>query len=143
MRDPIGNAPTGIQRTALTADARKIDRMVLGAVSVVKLWPPGKQLVVGEGLETVLAAATRLPYRDEPLQPAWAALGALKQFPIIDGVERLIVLADNDANNAGQIAAETCKQRWLQAGRRVALLMPDQPDTDFNDIVLANLESAS
>ena len=74
MRDACGDAPTGIQRIALTPDAQKIDRRMLGTAGVVKLWPAGKQLVVGEGLETALAAATRLPYRDEPLRPAWAAL---------------------------------------------------------------------
>ena len=144
MRNPISDAPTGIQRIALAPDAQKIGRRMLGTAGVVKLWPAGKQLVVGEGLETTLAAATRLPYRDAPLQPAWAALsdGALKQFPIVSGVERLVLLADNDANNAGAIAAEACKQRWLEAGRRVALLMPDRPGADFNDIVLANLERA-
>jgi DNA polymerase len=145
MRDARGNAPIGIQRTALTPEAKKIDRRMLGLSGVVKLWPASSSLVVGEGLETVLAAATRLDYRGEPLRPAWAALsdGALKKFPIIDGVERLIVLADNDANNAGAIAAETCKRRWLEAGRRVALLMPDRSGTDFNDIVLDNLKASS
>jgi hypothetical protein len=144
MRNPFSDAPTGIQRIALTLDAQKIDRMMLGTAGVAKLWPAGKQLAVGEGLETVLAAATRLPYREAPLRPAWAALsdGALKQFPIISGVERLIVLADNDHNNAGQNAAEACKLRWLEAGRRVALLMPDRPGADFNDVVLAELERA-
>ena len=137
--------PTGIQRIALTADARKIDRMMLGPAGVVQLWPAAQQLAIGEGLETTLAAATRLDYRGGPLRPAWAALsdGAHGAIPVIDGVERLILLADNDLNNAGQIAAEACKQRWLEAGRRVALLMPDRPGTDFNDIVLANLERAS
>jgi DNA polymerase I-like protein with 3'-5' exonuclease and polymerase domains len=145
MRDACGDAPVGIQRIALTPDAQKIDRRMLGTAGVVKLWPASTaSLVVGEGLETVLAAATRLPYHDAPLQPAWAALsdGALKNFPIIDGVKRLIVLADNDVNNAGAVAAEACKRRWLEAGRRVALLMPDRPDTDFNDVVLATLERA-
>ena len=74
MRDAVGNAPTGIQRIALTADAQKIDRMMFGPAGVVKLWPAGKQLVIGEGLETMLAAATRLPYRGAPLRPAWAVL---------------------------------------------------------------------
>ena len=119
--------------------------MMLGTSGVVQLWPASSQLAIGEGLETTLAAATRLDYRGEPLRPAWAVLsdGALRRFPVIDGVERLILLADNDRNNAGQIAAEACKQRWLEAGRRVALLMPDRPDTDFNDVVLADLERAS
>ena len=43
MRDPISDAPTGIQRIALTADAQKIDRMMLGPAGVVKLWPAGEQ----------------------------------------------------------------------------------------------------
>ena len=95
--------------------------MMLGPAGVVQLWPAGKQLVIGEGLETMLAAATRLPYRGEPLRPAWAMLsdGAMARFPVIDGVERLIVLADNDLNGAGQAAADACKRRWLEAGRRV------------------------
>ena len=138
MRDPRGDAPIGIQRIALTPDAQKVDRRMLGISGVVKLWPAGSRLAVGEGLETVLAAATRLPYRGEPLRPAWAALsdGALKTFPLIDGVERLIVLADNDTNHAGQEAAEACKRRWLEARRRVAVLTPERPGTDFNDVVL-------
>ena len=145
MRNPISGQPTGIQRIALTADAQKIDRMMLGLAGVVKLWPAGKQLVIGEGLETMLAAATRLPYRGAPLRPAWAMLsdGALARFPVIDGVERLILLADNDHNGAGQAAAEACKRRWQQAGRRGVRLTPDRPGTDFNDIVLESLERAS
>jgi hypothetical protein len=145
MRDPVSGERCGIQRIALAPDAQKIDRMMLGPAGVVQPWPAGQQLVIGEGLETTLAAATRLDYRGGPLRPAWAGLsdGALKAFPIISGVERLIVLADNDHNRAGQIAAEACKRRWLEAGRRVALLMPDCPGADFNDIVLDNLERAS
>ena len=119
--------------------------MMLGPAGVVQIWPAGKQLAIGEGLETVLAAATRIPYRGEPLRPAWAMLsdGAMERFPVIDGVERLIVLADNDPFGQGQAAAEACKQRWLEAGRRVAVLTPDRPGTDFNDIVLESLERAS
>jgi DNA polymerase I-like protein with 3'-5' exonuclease and polymerase domains len=138
MRDPVSGAPSGIQRIALNANAEKIDRMMLGMAGVVQIWPADKQLVIGEGLETTLAAATRLDYRGEPLRPAWAMLadGAMERFPVLDGVERLIVLADHDTNGVGQAAAKACKQRWLEAGRRVAVLTPDRPGTDFNDIVL-------
>jgi phage/plasmid primase-like uncharacterized protein len=127
----------------LTADAQKIDRMMLGRSGPVKLWPVSRQLVIGEGLETTLAAATRLPYRGEPLRPAWATLSdsAMRRFPIIAGVERLILLADHDRNNVGQNAAEECKQRWLKAGRSGVLLTPEDPDTDFNDVVLERLEA--
>jgi hypothetical protein len=56
MRDPLADAPVGIQRIALV---EKIERRMLGRAGLVKMWPAGTQLVVGEGLETVLAAATR------------------------------------------------------------------------------------
>jgi hypothetical protein len=142
MRDAVGNAPTGIQRIALTADAHKIDRMMFGPSGVVQLWPAGERLVIGEGLETVLAAATRLPYRGAPLQPAWAALskGGLERFPVIAGVERLILLADHDHNGAGQAAADVCMQRWEQTGRAGVRLLPERPGADFNDIVRDMLE---
>jgi CHC2 zinc finger/Toprim domain len=137
MRDPISGEPTGVQRTALNPDGTKIDRMMLGPAGVVQLWPAGETLVVGEGLETVLSAATRLDYRGEPLRPAWAALGALARFPVIDGPARLIVLADNDRNNAGQIAAAGCGRRWMDAGRKSAVLTPSEPGTDFSNVILA------
>ena len=65
MRDPLTDAPVGIQRIALEerdGQVKKIERRMLGQAGVVKLWPVGEQLVIGEGLETVLAAATRIPY---------------------------------------------------------------------------------
>jgi DNA polymerase len=137
MRNPTTNAVTGIQRIGLTSDARKIDRRMLGRLGVVKLWPAGSQLVVGEGLETVLAAATRIPYCDAPLQPAWAALSsdALGQFPVLPKVECLIVLVDHDP--AGKTAASYCAGRWERAKRSVIQLTPDEPGFDFNDLILA------
>jgi phage/plasmid primase-like uncharacterized protein len=145
MRDPFDGSPCGIQRIALHPDGSKIGRMMLGPAGVVQLWPMVRDghLAVGEGLETVLAAATRLAYRDAQLQPAWAALGALAQFPVIDGPEQLIVLADNDLNGAGQRAAEAVKQRWLMPGCSVAVLMPDEPGSDFNDVILEMRRAAT
>ena len=141
MRDPITGAPTGIQRVALTQQAQKIDRMMLGPAGVVMIWPASDQLVIGEGLETTLAAATRLPYRGGPLRPAWSVLsdGGMRSFPVIDGISRLIILADHDINGVGQAAAEECKQRWFQAGRRGAVLTPPRPGSDFNDVVIERL----
>ena len=148
MFNPFTLKPAGVHRTALTSDAQKIDRKMLGPAGFVMLWgvePNGNSLVIGEGLETTLAAATRLDYRGEPLRPAWAMLsdGAMKNFPVRSGIDRLIILADNDANNAGQNAAEACKRRWLEDGRHVTVLKPDRPGTDFNDIVLENRKAAS
>ena len=92
---------------------------------------------MGEGIETVLAAATQIPYRDEPLQPAWSVIssGALGRFPVIPGVEQLILLVDHDANGIGQAAAADCALRWSRAGRRSIRLTPTQPGADFNDLI--------
>jgi len=73
MRDALSDGPVGIQRIALehrNGKIEKINRRMLGRAGVVKLWSAGRQLVVGEGLETVLAAATRIPYAGAPLMPA-------------------------------------------------------------------------
>jgi hypothetical protein len=143
MRDAVTDAPTGIHRIALTSKAEKIERRMLGRRGVVKLWPAGTQLVIGEGLETTLAAATRIPYRGMPLRPAWATLsrGALARLPVIPNVERLIILVDNDVNGAGQAAASACAERWRHTGRAVIKLTPKRADTDFNDLVMPRAAS--
>ena len=138
MRDITSDEPTGIHRIALTPDAGKIDRRMLGRGGAVKLWPADAQLIVGEGIETVLAAATRILHRGAPLQPAWSAVsaGALGRLPVVPGVEQLIVLVDHDDNGQGQAAAARCAERWSRAGRSVTRLKPKQPGTDFNDLIM-------
>jgi Toprim domain len=141
MRDPLSDEPVGIQRIALkhrNGKIEKIDRRMLGRAGVVKLWPAGPQLVVGEGLETVLAAATRIPYVGAPLVPAWAALSSKKlaALPAIPGVERLLLLIDNDSNQEGQEAAAHAATCWRARGRTVVPLMPSEPGTDFNDVII-------
>jgi len=134
---------TGIHRIGLRQDngaVLKIDRKALGHMGVVKLWPTdgGDQLVVGEGIETVLAAATRIPYRGAPLTPAWSAVarGGLARLPVLPAIATLIQLVDHDANNAGQNAAARGRQAWIAAGRKVVPLIPKQAGWDFNDVVL-------
>jgi hypothetical protein len=141
MRDPLTDAPVGIQRVALEerdGQVVKIERRMLGQAGVVKLWPASETLAVGEGLDTVLAAATRIPYRGKPLIPAWAALSTagLKALPVIPGVKRLILLSDNDLNQEGQTAAAVAAMRWQAAGLAVTTLTPPTPGSDFNDLVL-------
>jgi hypothetical protein len=141
MTDAAG-APCGIHRVALAEVNGRVDkvgRMALGSMGLVRLWPAvDGRLVVGEGVETTLAAATRIPHRGRPLTPAWAAVsdGGVKQLPLIDGVSELILLVDHDRNGAGQNAATLCERRWRQAGRTVVQLMPNEPGWDFNDVVM-------
>jgi Toprim domain len=138
MRDPLSDEPVGIQRIALRerdGHVEKAGRRMLGRAGVVKLWPAGSQLVIGEGLETVLAAATRIPYADAPLTPAWATLTSEKlgRLPPIPGVSRLIILVDHDA--AGLMASGACTARWTGAGRTVVALTPEPKGADFNDLL--------
>jgi hypothetical protein len=87
FRDVETGAPAGIHRTALTSEAQKIDRMMLGrwpAPRAIKLWsnPVDGRLAVGEGIETVLAAATRTQHRGAPLTKSTKILYEhLKDYP--------------------------------------------------------------
>ena len=136
-RDAISDEPVSIHRIALTLDGQRIERRMLGRGGVVKLYPKGQRLIVGEGIETTLAAATRISRWGSLLQPAWSAVdaGRLGSLPLIDGVERLVLLVDHDLNGAGQAAALRCAERWSQAGREVVRLTPKRPGFDFNDLV--------
>jgi Toprim domain len=104
-------------------------------MGVVKLWPAvNGRLVLGEGIETVLAAATRVPYEDAPLTPAWStvAAGPLKRFPVLPDIGTLILLVDHD--DEGLFAAEQLELRWRAAGHAVTQLVPDRRGADFNDV---------
>jgi hypothetical protein len=143
MRDPVTDAPTGIHRIGLGVESGavvKLDRMALGRMSVVKLWPANGNdlLVVGEGIETVLVAATRISYRGASLTPAWSAVAknGIGRLPVMPGITNLVLLVDNDENGEGQKAAAHCRQVWTAAGCTVTALVPKQVGWDFNDVVL-------
>ena len=132
---------------ALTGEPRGIWRrfydekpMTLGPMGgcVIRLFPEiGKRLVVAEGVETALTAATRMMHRGVPLHPGWATgcAGNLRRLPVLDGVKQLVILVDNDRSGTGQKAAEECAQRSSAAGRKVIRLMPKGEGLDFNDLV--------
>ena len=118
--------------------------MTLGPMSgcVIRLWPQemvSNRLVIGEGIETTLAAATCITHHGEVLQPAWATGCAnnMRSFPALDGVEQLVILVDNDESGTGQKAAAECAARWSDAGREVIRLIPPEVGTDFNDVILS------
>jgi hypothetical protein len=141
LRDVRTNEPRAVHRTWLGVGGKAFGRMAFGPIAraAVKLWPAGGEtLVVGEGIETTLAAALYLQRSDGAvLRPAWALTVAnnLARLPLVKGVRRLIILADNDKSGVGQRAAELCSQRWCDAGRESIRMLPDQPGTDFNDVV--------
>ena len=124
---------TGVVRMRLDQPKRwpKIDRRMLGVVtrSAVKLGGPvtGK-LAISEGIETA-ASAIKLGYG-----PAWALgnAGAMGSFPVIDGINTLLILGEHCPTNAEN--AEKCRQRWLKAGRTVQVgLTQNKLHKDLND----------
>ena len=81
-------------------------------------------LCVGEGIETSFAGIMGG-------YPTWACLdtGNLAQFPVLDGIEALTILADND--QPGLNAAKKCAAQWTRAGREATVTAA--PDGDWND----------
>lgn len=128
-------APVAIHRTFLARDGdgkAPVDpqKMMLGPTrgGAVRLADPGKVLMVGEGIETCLAAMQASGH------PAWAALSTsgLRALDLPKDVRDVIVLADGD--EAGEAAARLCALRWKREGRRVRIARPPQ-GKDFADIL--------
>jgi putative DNA primase/helicase len=101
-------------------------KMMLGPCrgGVVRLAEPGKVLMVGEGIETCLAAATG--------QAAALSTSGLRALDLPRGARDVIVLADGD--EPGEAAAQDCALRWKREGRRVRIAHPLQ-GMDFNDLL--------
>jgi hypothetical protein len=142
FRDIETGERAGIHRIALTPDAQKIERRMFARwprPRAIKLWPADDKLFVAEGIETALAAATRLQ-----MKPAWALAseGYLEKLPVISGIAELTILVDRDA--PGEAAAAACAETWKNAGRRVRRLRVKSAGlNDFNDLVRMKLRSAS
>jgi hypothetical protein len=131
---------TAIHRIRLDQPERwpKAQRMMLGAVagSAVKLDPAGDRLVVGEGIETALAA------RQLGLRPVWAlgSSGGIKALLPITGVEAITILGERD-NGSNLNAARECCNKWQP--RSVFLAMPPTGFKDFNDFLMERKNAAA
>jgi hypothetical protein len=136
------SAPLAIHRTFLAEDGSgkapiRPSKMMLGPCrgGVVRLATPSEVLMVGEGIETCLAAlqATGLA--------TWAALSTsgLRTLQLPPEVQELIVLADGD--EPGEAAARECAWRFKQEGRRARIARPPE-GLDFNDLLLGCIPMA-
>lgn len=131
----VDGKPIGIHRTFLAHDGNgkapvEPAKMMLGPChgGVVHLGLHGTVLMVGEGIETCLAAMQATGH------PAWAALSTsgLRSLDLPRDVRDVIVLADGD--DPGEAAAQNCARRWRQEGRRVRIARPPK-GMDFNDLI--------
>ena len=121
--------PISIHRTWITATGKadlgehKPRKLLWNHRSdgVIRLWPDAEVtlgLVLGEGIETCLAAARA------GLMPCWATISAgnLAAFPVLPGIEGLTILVDHDKPNpktgrrAGDEAAYKLAERYVAAG---------------------------
>lgn len=137
----IDGTPIAVHRTFLARDgggkaAVDPQKMMFGPCrgGAVRLAGPGEVLMVGEGIETCLAAMQATGH------PAWAALSTsgLRTLDLPKDVQNVIVLADGD--DAGEAAARDCALRWKYQGRRVRIAHPPR-GMDFNDMLLVKPSS--
>lgn len=126
-----------IHRTFFARDGQgkapvELPKMMLGPCrgGVVRLGQPGDVLMVGEGIETCLAAMQATG------KPAWAALSTsgLRSLDLPRAIAKVIVLADGDV--PGEAAAQHCARRWQREGRSVRIARPPS-GMDFNDLLRA------
>jgi putative DNA primase/helicase len=129
-------APIAVHRTFLASDGRgkaqvATQKMMLGPCrgGVVRLAEPSSLLLIGEGIETCLAAMQGSGH------PAWAALSTsgLRSLDLPKDIREVIVLADGD--RAGEAAAKHCALRWTREGRNVRIARPPK-GFDFNDLLM-------
>jgi putative DNA primase/helicase len=130
---------TAVHRIRLDQPQRwpKADRRMLGLVhrAAVKLDPVATTLIIGEGVETCMAARQCMATGDIERAPVWAlgSVGAISFFPVLDGVKRLIILGES--GEASAQAVRLCGQRWQHAGRRVQVLYSGI-GSDANDALM-------
>jgi hypothetical protein len=139
LTDSITALPTGsISRTYIDGDLHKIGKAKSlgtggGIIRLSRDDDVLEGLFLGEGIETCLAAAAQ---PDLACRPIWAcgSASAMAAFPVLAGIECLSIIADHDANGAGERAARETAERWLGQGRDVRIIRPEKTG-DLNDVL--------
>ena len=132
--------PINVHRTYLAkaggkANVKHPRKMMGGTVphgAAVRLGEIGPTLAIAEGIETALSVTALFGV------PCWAALnaGGLQSWQPPEGVERVIICADTDANFVGQAAAYALAKRLCEKWT-VEVRLPAEAGQDWNDILSA------
>jgi hypothetical protein len=132
MRDVRSRSIQAVQRIYLTRDCTKDGAMMLGPVggAAMMLDPLGKsrELHIAEGLESALSVMAMDHW------PTWAmgSCGAIERLAPIDGIDQLVIWADNDP--PGIRAADICGERWAVADRHVRIKQAKASGQDAADV---------
>ena len=100
----------------------------------VRLSRSAETLGIAEGIETAISAHRLFGV------PVWAALsaGCMTKWEPPPHVKCVMIFGDNDASYAGQSAAYQLAHRLRVEGRHVDVRIPDELDTDWNDVLVSN-----
>lgn len=125
-------APDGSGK-APVEPARRLAAGKIPDGSAVRLWPAREVMGVAEGIETAMSAA--IIHK----MPVWACLSAamLAKWEPPAEAKEIAIFADNDRSYAGQAAGYRLAQRIVATGRKAMVFVPDAPDTDWNDVLMA------
>jgi DNA primase len=137
------DTPIAVHRTFLSRDGKakapvEPQKMMLGPCrgGAVRLGVAGDTVMIGEGIETCLAAMQATG------EPVWAALSTsgLRSLELPQSFRDIVVLADGDV--PGEAAARAAAGRWTREGRRVRIARPPA-GSDFNDLLQRGFRGAT
>lgn len=108
------------------------------AIMLSPWWHVRGSLHICEGLETALALY-REGAQEGCCRPIWAlgSASAIRSFPVLARVARLIIWADNDPTGTGLLAAQACGERWQKSGRDVLIHIRTTRGADYADGVVS------
>ncbi|MDN0074022.1 toprim domain-containing protein [Crenobacter sp. SG2303] len=114
-------------------DAKKLLTAREGAMrgAAIRLYEPRNgEMAVCEGPETALGV-----WLGSGL-PVWSCVSAwgLEHVSLPESVTDIHIMADNDVSGTGQQAAKKLAKRLLDEARRIRLLIPSTPGTDWLDV---------
>jgi len=120
------------------ADVPKSRKMMPGSIpegGAVRLAPSAETMGIAEGIETALSAMAMFDI------PVWAALNAdcLMKWTPPATARSVLIFGDTDSSFAGQYKASALAYRLKMEGYHVELRMPDDLDTDWNDILQSGI----
>jgi len=120
-------------RKAVVPKAKKLAPGPFPTGGAVRLMPSADTMGIAEGIETALSASILFDV------PVWSALsaGAMIKWQPPASVRHVIVFGDADANHAGQAAAHALVHRLKMDGIAAEVRIPDDTDTDWNDVLLS------